>query len=78
MISLSAAPVVVDLIVYCIYIYIYIYIYICHSFALSDITFNTKKTMYIKYGKPVKDSEKIILDRVQLKYCETVRLLGNF
>ena len=61
MISLSAAPVVVDLIVY------YIYIYMCHSFALSNnITFNTKKTMCIKYGEPVKDSEKIILDRVQL------------
>ena len=54
-------------------------LYICHTFALSnDITFNTKKTMCIKYGEPVKDSEKIILDRVQLKYYETVRHLGNF
>ena len=49
-------------------------LYICHSFTLSNnITFNTKKTMCIKYGKPVKD-------QVQLKYlyCETVRHLGNF
>ena len=54
-------------------------LYICHTFALSnDITFSTKKTMCIKYGEPVKDSEKIILDRVQLKYCETVHYLGNF
>ena len=54
-------------------------LYICHSFALSnDITFNTKKTMCIKYGEPVKDSEKIILDRVQLKYHETVSHLGSF
>ena len=52
---------------------------ICDTFALSnDITFNTKKTMCIKYGEPVKDSEKIILDQVQLKYYETVRHLGNF
>ena len=56
-----------------------LYMYICHTFALSnDITFNTKKTMCIKYGELVKDSEKITLDRVQLKYCETVRHLGNF
>ena len=69
MISISAAPVVMDLIVYC----------LSHSFALSNnITFNTKKTMCMKYGEPVKDSEKIILDRVQLKYYETVRHLGNF
>ena len=34
--------------------------------------------MCIKYGEPVKDSEKIILDRVKLKYYETVRHLGNF
>ena len=54
-------------------------LYICHIFALSnDITFNIKKTMCIKYGEPVKDSENIILDRVQLKYYETVRHLGNF
>ena len=54
-------------------------LYICHSFALSNnITFNTKKTMCIKYGEPVKDSEKLTLDQVQLKYHETVRHLGNF
>ena len=54
-------------------------LYICHSFALSNnITFNTKKTMCIKYGEPVKDSEMITLDQVQLKYYETVRHLGNF
>ena len=54
-------------------------LYICHSFALSNnITFNTKKTMCIKYGEPVKDSEMITLDQVQLKYYETVRRLGNF
>ena len=54
-------------------------LYMCHTFALSnDITFNTKKTMCIKYSEPFKDSEKIILDRVQLKYYETVRHLGNF
>ena len=54
-------------------------LYICHSFALSNnITFNTKKTMCIKYGEPVKDSENITLDQVQLKYYETVRHLGNF
>ena len=54
-------------------------LYICHSFALSNnITFNTKKTMCIKYGEPVKDSEKITLDQVQLKYYETVRHLDNF
>ena len=54
-------------------------LYICHSFALSNnITFNTKKTMRIKYGEPVKDAEKITLDQVQLKYYETVRHLGNF
>ena len=59
MISLSAVPVVVDLIVYCM---------LCHSFALSNnITFNTKKTMCIKYGEPVKDLEKIILGQVQIK-----------
>ena len=47
--------------------------------ALSNnISFNTKKTMCIKYGEPVKDSVKIILDRVQLKYYGTVRHLGNF
>ena len=54
-------------------------LYICHTFALSnDIIFNTKKTMCIKYGEPIKNSEKIILGRVQLKYYETVRHLGNF
>ena len=53
-------------------------LYICHSFALSnDITFNTKKIMCIKYGEPVKGSEKMILDRVQLKQYESVRHLGN-
>ena len=50
---------------------------VCHTFALSN-NFNTKKTMCFKYGEPVKDSEKIILDRVKLKYYETVRHLGNF
>ena len=70
MISLSAAPVVVDLIVYCIYVIPLLYLII--------ITFNTKKTMSIKYGEPVNDSEKIILDRAQLKYCENVRHFGNF
>ena len=34
--------------------------------------------MCIKYGEPVKDSEKITLDQVQLKYYETVRHLCNF
>ena len=29
--------------------------------------------MCVKYGEPVKDSEKIILDRVQLKYYEAIR-----
>ena len=54
-------------------------LYVCHSLALSNnITFNTKKTMCIKYGEPVEDSEKIILDQVQLKYYETVPHLGNF
>ena len=54
-------------------------LHICHSFALSNnITFSAKKTMCIKYGEPVKDSEKIMLDEVQLKYYETVRHLGNF
>ena len=43
----------------------------------NNITFNTKKTMCIKYGERVKHSE-IILDRVQLKYYETVRHLSNF
>ena len=53
-------------------------LYICHSLALSNnITFNTKKIMCVKYGEPAKDSEKIILDRVQLKYYETVPHLGN-
>ena len=33
--------------------------------------------MCIKYGEPVKDSEKISLDQVQLKYYESVRHLGN-
>ena len=54
-------------------------LYRCHSFALSNnITYNDKKTMCIKYEESVKDSEKIILDRVQLKYHETVSHLGNF
>ena len=44
----------------------------------NNITLNTKKTMSIKYGEPVTDSEKITLDQVQLKYYETVRHLGNF
>ena len=34
--------------------------------------------MCIKYGEPVKNSEKIILVRVQLKYYETVRHLGYY
>ena len=34
--------------------------------------------MCIKYGEPVKDSEKITLDQVQLKCYETVSHLGNF
>ena len=34
--------------------------------------------MCIKYCEPVKDSEKITLDQVQLKYYEAVRHLGNF
>ena len=34
--------------------------------------------MCIKYGELVKNSEKITLDQVQLKYYETVRHLGNF
>ena len=34
--------------------------------------------MCIKYGEPVKDSEKITLDQFQLNYYETVRHLGNF
>ena len=33
--------------------------------------------MCIKYGEPVKDSEKIILHQVPLKYYETVRHVGN-
>ena len=54
-------------------------LYICHSFALSNnIIFNTKKTMCIKYGEPVKDSEKITFDKVQLKYYKNVRPLCNF
>ena len=52
-----------------------LYIYI--PFICSNITFNTKKTMCMKYGKPVKDSDKITLDQVQLQYFETVRHLGN-
>ena len=34
--------------------------------------------MCITYGEPMKDSEKITLDQVQLKYYETVRHLDNF
>ena len=46
---------------------------------MYDITLNiTKKTMCIKYGETIQDSEKITLYRVQLKYYETVRHLGNF
>ena len=54
-------------------------LYICHSFALSNnIIFNTKKTICIKYGEPVKHSEKITFDQVQLKYYKNVRPLCNF
>ena len=36
-------------------------LYICYSLALSNnITFDTLKRTYIKYGEPMKDSEKII------------------
>ena len=45
---------------------------------IYNITFNTKKIVCNKYGEPVKDSEKITLDQVQLKYYETVRHLCNF
>ena len=34
--------------------------------------------MCIKNGEPVKDSENITLDQIQLKYYETVLHLGNF
>ena len=34
--------------------------------------------MCIKYGEPVKDSEKITLDQVQLKYYEIGRHLVYF
>ena len=67
MISLSAAPVVVDLIVYCIYaiplLYLIVLLLIPRKPCVSE---------------PVKDSKKITLDQVQLKYYETIRHLGNF
>ena len=45
----------------------------CYSFALSNnVIFSTIKTMCIKYAEPLKDSEKIIFDGVQLKYYEIV------
>ena len=62
MISLSAVPVVVDLIVYCIFAIPLLY--------LITLLLILRKTMCIKYGEPVKDSEKITLDQVQN--------LGNF
>ena len=61
---------------------VHICIYWVSSVVFVDFliksSFKKKKTMCIKYGEPVKDSEKITLDQVQLKYYEAVRHLGNF
>ena len=50
----------------------------CHEFSLDyHITFNSKKSVCIKYGSPVQDYEHIYLGANKIAFCESVKHLGN-
>ena len=52
---------------------------ICDDFAQSNfITFNSKKTICIKYGEPVRNTEHVKLNGVTLLWQTEVRHLGNY
>ena len=52
---------------------------LCSDFAKSnDIIFNTKKTVCIKYGEPILETECIYFNDVLLDWQDNVRHLGNY
>ena len=51
---------------------------ICSSFAVKyDITFNSKKTECIKFGKTLRDCETALLNGIKIKWVNKIRHLGN-
>jgi hypothetical protein len=52
---------------------------ICNQFALEyDLIFNTKKSLAIKYGDCVSNTEHVFLGDDTIKWVDNVRHLGNF
>ena len=52
---------------------------ICNKFAIDNfIIFNSKKTIYIKYGEDVRVSEQVFMNGKLLSWHGEVRHLGNF
>ena len=52
---------------------------ICSDFAENfSLTFNSNKSMCIKFGESVNDREKIMLNDLQIAWVNDVRHLGNY
>ena len=52
---------------------------ICNEYAAANhIYFNSMKTVCIKYGDPVMEYEKALLNGVYLSWTDNVRHLGNY
>ena len=52
---------------------------ICSDFAQNfSLTFNSNKSMCIKFGESVNDREKIMLNDLQIAWVNDVRHLGNY
>ena len=52
---------------------------ICSDFAENfSLTFNSNKSMCIKFGESVNDREKIMLNNLQIAWVNDVRHLGNY
>ena len=52
---------------------------ICNKFAAEHyLIFNSKKSLAIKYGKEVNDTEYVLLGQNRINWVDSVRHLGNY
>ena len=55
------------------------FIVLCCEYAKEyDITFNSKKTVCIKYGSKIKIDEHVSMNGFTVQWSESVRHIGNF
>ena len=52
---------------------------ICNKFAAEHyLIFNSKKSLAIKYGKEVNDTEYVLLGQNRINWVDSVKHLGNY